>query len=164
MYDRNRFGFGFRPNFGQFGRNWETPFGFGFGIGRNKNPVSAANRNTEFKIIRMNSSLSSWYQFGKIVFFQKILVNRMIILHYFILKKCFNVAMTILIALNYCTFFNTVVSVSVSVSAERETFFRFLYRFRPKRKMAVSAIFGFGRNEKKPFGRTLYKFIYYILL
>ena len=50
-------------------------------------------------------------------------------------------------------FFNTVVSVSVSVSAERETFFR--YRFRPKRKMAVSAIFGFGRNEKKPFGRTL---------
>ena len=50
---------------------------------------------------------------------------------------------------------NTVVSVSVSVSAETETFFRFRYRFRPKRKMAVSAIFGFGRNEKKPFGRTL---------
>ena len=30
-----------------------------------------------------------------------------------------------------------------------------MYRFRPKRKMAVSAIFGFGRNEKKPFGCTL---------
>ena len=75
----------------------------------------------------------------------------MIILHYS--QK--NVAMTILIDLDYCTFFNTVVSVSVSVSAEWETFFRFRYRFRPKRKMAVSAIFGFGRNEKKPFGRTL---------
>ena len=36
----------------RFGRNWETLFGFG--IGRNKNPVSAANRNTEYKIIRMN--------------------------------------------------------------------------------------------------------------
>ena len=57
--------------------------------------------------------------------------------------------MTILSALNYCTFY-----VSVSVLAETKTFFR--YRFRPKRKMAVSASFGFGRNEKKPFGRTLY--------
>ena len=67
--------------------------------------------------------------------------------------------MTILIALInlkiIALFFNTVVSVSVSVSAKRETFFRFRYRFRPKRKMAVSAIFGFGRNEKKPFGCTL---------
>ena len=42
-----------------------------------------------------------------------------------------------------------------SVSAETESFFRFRYRFRPKRKMVVSAIFSFGRNEKKPFGRTL---------
>ena len=39
----------------------------------------------------------------------------------------------------------------VSVSAEKKGFFR----FRPKRKMAVSAIFGFGRNEKKRFGCTL---------
>ena len=50
---------------------------------------------------------------------------------------------------------DAVVSVSVSVSAETESFFRFRYRFRPKRKKAVSASFGFGRNEKKPFGRTL---------
>ena len=38
---------------------------------------------------------------------------------------------------------------------ETEIIFWFRYRFRPKRKMAVSAIFGFGRNEKKPFGRKL---------
>ena len=50
---------------------------------------------------------------------------------------------------------NTVVSVSVSVSAETESLFRFQYRFRPKTEMVVSACFGFGRNEKKPFGRTL---------
>ena len=50
---------------------------------------------------------------------------------------------------------DAVVSVSVSVSAETESFFRFRYRFQPKRKKAVSASFGFGRNEKKPFGRTL---------
>ena len=43
--------------------------------------------------------------------------------------------------------------VSVSVSAETGNIFR--YRFRPKRKMAVSASFGFGRNTKNPFGRTL---------
>ena len=50
---------------------------------------------------------------------------------------------------------DAVVSVSVSVSAETESFFRFRYRFRQKRKKTVSASFGFGRNEKKPFGRTL---------
>ena len=50
---------------------------------------------------------------------------------------------------------DAVVSVSVSVSAETESVFRFRYRFQPKRKKAVSASFGFGRNEKKPFGRTL---------
>ena len=52
-------------------------------------------------------------------------------------------------------FMNTVVSVSVSVLAETKSFFRFRYRFRPKKEMAISASFGFGRNEKKPFGRTL---------
>ena len=52
-------------------------------------------------------------------------------------------------------FMNTVLSVSVSVSAETESIFRFRYRFRSKTEMAVSASFGFGRNEKKPFGRTL---------
>ena len=41
------------------------------------------------------------------------------------------------------------------ISAETESLFRFQYRFRPKTEMAVSACFGFGRNEKKPFGRTL---------
>ena len=46
-------------------------------------------------------------------------------------------------------------SVSGSVSAETGNFFRFQYRFRPKRKMAVLASFGFGRNEKKPFGLAL---------
>ena len=51
---------------------------------------------------------------------------------------------------------DAVVSVLVSVSAETESFFRFRYRFRPKRKMAFSAKFGFGRNEKKPFGRALF--------
>ena len=50
---------------------------------------------------------------------------------------------------------DAVVSVSVSVSAETESFIRFWYRFWPKRKIAISACFGFGRNEKKPFGRTL---------
>ena len=50
---------------------------------------------------------------------------------------------------------DAVVSVSVSVSAETESFSRFQYWFWPKRKKAVSASFGFGRNEKKPFGRTL---------
>ena len=48
---------------------------------------------------------------------------------------------------------DAVVSVLVSVSAEIESFFR--YRFWPKRKIAISACFDFGRNEKKPFGRTL---------
>ena len=52
---------------------------------------------------------------------------------------------------------DAVVSVSVLVSAETESFFRFRYRFRQKRKKTVSASFGFGRNEKKPFGRTLGK-------
>ena len=46
-------------------------------------------------------------------------------------------------------------SVSVSVSAETESFIWFPYQFWPKRKIAISACFGFGRNEKKPFGRTL---------
>ena len=50
---------------------------------------------------------------------------------------------------------DTVVLVSVSVSAERESYFRFQYWFWLKRKKAFSAYFGFGRNEKKPFGRTL---------
>ena len=50
---------------------------------------------------------------------------------------------------------DAVVSVSVSVLAETESFIRFLYRFWRKRKIAISACFGFGRNEKKPFGRTL---------
>ena len=60
----------------------------------------------------------------------------------------------IIIALVHISIYSEV-SVSVSVSAETKIFFRFMYRFRPKRKMAVSAIFGFGRNEKKPFGCTL---------
>ena len=47
------------------------------------------------------------------------------------------------------------VSVSVSVLAKTKTFFRFLYQFWPKRKMAVSASFGFGRNEKNPFSCVL---------
>ena len=52
-------------------------------------------------------------------------------------------------------FMNTVFSVSVSVSAETESLFWFQYWFWPKIVMAVSACFGFGRNEKKPFDRTL---------
>ena len=58
----------------------------------------------------------------------------MIILHYS-KKKCFNVAMTILIALNYCTFFLTLL-------------FRFRYRFRPKEKLFFGFGIGFGRKEK----------------
>ena len=50
---------------------------------------------------------------------------------------------------------DAVVSVLVSVLAKTESFIRFLYRFWPKRKIAISACFGFGRNEKKPFGHTL---------
>ena len=42
-----------------------------------------------------------------------------------------------------------------SVSAETESFFPFWYRFWSKRKLAFPASFGFGRNEKKPFGCTL---------
>ena len=44
--------------------------------------------------------------------------------------------------------------ISVSVSAETEVKFR--YRFRLKWKMAFSVIFGIGRNEKSPFGHTLF--------
>ena len=47
------------------------------------------------------------------------------------------------------------ISVSILVLVETKIFFQFLYRFWPKRKMAVLASFGFGRNEKKPFGRPL---------
>ena len=50
---------------------------------------------------------------------------------------------------------DAVVSVSVSVSAETESFIQFRYQFWPKRKIAILACFGFGRNEKKPFSRTL---------
>ena len=53
-------------------------------------------------------------------------------------------------------FMNTVVSVSVSVSAETESYLWFWYRFWPKTEMAVLANFGFGRNEKKSFSRTLF--------
>ena len=59
----------------------------------------------------------------------------------------------------FALFMDTVVSVSVSVSAERESYFRFQYRFRPRRKKAFSACFGFGRNEKKSFGRSLSQYI-----
>ena len=45
--------------------------------------------------------------------------------------------------------------VSVSVSAETKNSFRFQYRFRPKINIALSVCFGIGRNEKKPFGRTI---------
>ena len=50
---------------------------------------------------------------------------------------------------------DAVVSVSVSVSAETESFIQFRYQFWPKRKIAISACFGFSRNEKKPSGHTL---------
>ena len=54
-------------------------------------------------------------------------------------------------------FMNTI--VSVLVLAKTESFLQFRYRFRPKTEMAVSASFGFGRNEKKSFGGTLlYRF------
>ena len=53
--------------------------------------------------------------------------------------------------LKLALFMNT----AVSVLAETGSFFRFHYWFRPKTEMAVSASFGFGRNEKKPFGRKL---------
>ena len=43
-------------------------------------------------------------------------------------------------------FMNTI--VSVLASAKTESFLQFRYRFRPKTEMAVSASFGFGRNEK----------------
>ena len=150
MYDRNRFGFGFRPNFGHFG--WisvlpklQNPFRFryrpkqkkyfGFGYLPNSAQILSDKATLRAIFIPQNLFVSIWCYFWSLgrQYLQEILNKKLPSLPEIVIFS----------------------RIFISVSAEIEIFFRFRYRFRPKRKMPISASFGFGRNEKKPFGRTL---------